>query len=75
MTAGAGVLRDADSLERTAKVLASVGAADDPELANLTVVGQVLVAAALAREETRGNHWRADFPVTRDEFRVRLVRS
>jgi L-aspartate oxidase len=75
MTVGAGVLRDADSLEQTAKVLATVGAAGDPELANLAVVGQVLVAAALAREESRGNHWRVDFPDTRDEFRVRLVRS
>jgi L-aspartate oxidase len=73
MTEGAGVLRDATSLERTAKVLAGVGTDDNRELANLVTVGQVLVAAALAREENRGNHWRADFPDTREELRVRLV--
>ena len=73
MTQGAGVLRDAGSLEHTAKVLASIGAAGDAELANLVTVGQVLVAAALARQESRGNHWRSDFPDTRDAFRVRLV--
>ena len=43
------------------------------ELANLVTVGSALVAAASAREESRGAHTRADFPETSDRFRVRLV--
>lgn len=37
------------------------------ELENLLDLGQVLVAAALAREESRGSHLRDDFPAPDDE--------
>ena len=74
MTEGAGVLRSAQSLDRTASVLAGLGAAAaDPELANLLVAGRALVLAAAAREETRGCHGRADFPELRPELAHRLV--
>jgi len=73
MTEGAGVLRDAASLERAAAVMGGMAGGADPELANLVTVAAAMVAAARAREESRGNHWRRDFPETRDEFRVRLV--
>jgi len=42
---------------------------DDPtgwELQNMLAVGQVMIRAAGAREESRGVHWRADFPETDD---------
>lgn len=68
MTAGAGVLRSAASLSRTAAVLADVAARDfaEPgpaawETTNLHTVSVALVAAATMREETRGCHWREDF--------------
>jgi len=76
MTAGAGVLRSAASLEATAGVLDSVSVGSGPDwaaLANLVTVGRALVAAALAREESRGNHTRTDHPATREELRCRLV--
>jgi len=72
MTEGAGVLRSAHSLEQTAKVLSLVPTGD-PEVRNLVTVGAALLTAALAREESRGNHTRSDFPETRDEFRLRMV--
>jgi L-aspartate oxidase len=72
MTRGAGVLRSADSLMETAKELAALPAYD-PEVRNLLTVAGALLTAALAREESRGNHTRADFPETRDEFRLRMV--
>jgi L-aspartate oxidase len=72
MTRGAGVLRSAGSLEQTAKELASVPAYD-PEVRNLLTVAAGLLSAAVAREESRGNHTRADFPETNDDFRVRMV--
>jgi L-aspartate oxidase len=77
MTTGAGVLRDAASLAETADVLDAVVVAEDSpawcEVANLATVGRALVASALAREESRGAHTRADFPDTSPTFRCRLV--
>ncbi len=84
MTAGAGVTRDADGLAAAAAALDQVGG-DDPapepatetrETTNQRLVGQALVAAATLREETRGGHWRADFPGSDDaRWRGRLVTS
>jgi L-aspartate oxidase len=34
----------------------------DPETANMLLAAQLIVAAALAREESRGGHYRTDFP-------------
>ncbi|MGH9285709.1 MAG: L-aspartate oxidase, partial [Acidimicrobiales bacterium] len=75
MTEGAGVLRSAESLGRTADVLAglSAGGDGDPELANLLTAGLALLASASAREESRGSHTRADFLETSPAFGHRLV--
>jgi L-aspartate oxidase len=72
MTDGAGVLRSAQSLAATAKTLAAAGemrqsaaafraGPDAWEATNLRTVAVALVAAAAARQETRGSHWREDF--------------
>ncbi|MEY2568664.1 MAG: L-aspartate oxidase [Actinomycetota bacterium] len=77
MTTGAGVLRDAASLAQTAAVLADARVEGKTpawqEVRNLTEVGLALVAAATAREESRGAHTRADHPSPSDAFRCRLV--
>ena len=65
MTAGAGVLRDAESLHGVLDVLPDRVPAHDPpgyELRNLLAVGWALASAALAREESRGTHTRLDHP-------------
>jgi L-aspartate oxidase len=80
MTAGAGVVRDADGLAATAATLAAQpddaaepGSSDAWETTNLHAVASVLTAAASARTETRGGHWRADHPQRDDErWRGRL---
>jgi L-aspartate oxidase len=41
------------------------------QLQNLLTVGRVMIRAALAREESRGVHWRADFPETDDQHWLR----
>ena len=80
MTRGAGVLRDVASLAATGEVVAAVAAATvdptDPtgwELRNLTSVAGAVLAAATAREESRGAHTRLDFPDTEAAFHLRLV--
>ncbi len=77
MADGAGVLRSADSLRRSARTLTALGmpraggntvtaGPDAWETTNLRTVATVLVAAAAMRHETRGSHWREDFPDTDD---------
>jgi L-aspartate oxidase len=78
----AGLFRDADGLGRAADRLAAwqptvqqavqaarpqerVAASED---ANLLELGSILVATALAREESRGAHYRSDFPQSRPEM-------
>ena len=70
MTAGAGVLRSAGSLAATDRILRGIGEQRGPltpawcELYNLVSCGRALLAAAAAREESRGAHTRSDFPGT-----------
>ena len=80
MTEGAGVLRSAASLAAAAKSLSSL--ADRPssqpspaawEATDLHAVATALVAAAQLREETRGAHWREDFPAASDAWLGHLV--
>ncbi len=75
MTARAGVLRSATGLDAAARVLrdlaerpAAALGVDAWEATNLVTVSAALVAAATAREETRGSHWREDHP-ERDDAR------
>lgn len=82
MTEGAGIVRDAARLEGAAKVLTELSASsfsgnpvETAELSNLVLLGESLLAAALAREESRGAHYRSDFPETSPEFAARLVFS
>jgi L-aspartate oxidase len=79
MTRGAGVLRSADSLAAAAGELSRLaGAEAHPrnaawEATNLLTVASALVASARTRRETRGCHWREDYPVAEDEWRGHLL--
>lgn len=81
MDSDAGVLRSRDSLAAAASSLAHLASAgggrpstEDWETTNLHQIATVLVEHARVREETRGSHWREDFPERDDErWRVRLV--
>ena len=82
MSADCGVVRDAQSLERARDTLADLSTLveDLParematyEVINLLRVSRMIVAGALAREESRGAHTRADFPDTDDAWLGRLV--
>jgi L-aspartate oxidase len=74
MTLGAGVVRDAPSLAAVELTAPSpADAVDTCELRNLATVGTALVAAAAARQESRGCHTRRDFPETSPAMAGRLV--
>ena len=79
MTEGAGVLRSAASLEGATKALAELRSVSERsgteawEATNAHLVSTALVAAAGLRRETRGCHWREDFPEADDAFRGHLV--
>jgi len=78
MTTGAGVVRDRDSLSEAQAVISSLGIGTTPtsaagaELVNLATVASAVLTAALAREESRGGHYRRDYPETEQEFQRRL---
>jgi len=74
MSRDVGVLRDAAGLAAAAKGVdelltrtAAVPGTEAWETTNLLTVATALVRAATTREETRGAHWRDDFPATDDE--------
>ena len=75
-----GIVRNGDDLERAAATLASwravlKGPTDRPtyELGNMVLVGSLMAEAALAREESRGAHYRSDFPKTSDSWLRHIV--
>lgn len=81
MTADAGVLRTAESLDRAVRYLGALEseAVAEPctqawETTNIAAVARVISSAAAARTETRGSHWRDDYPDQDDDhWRVRIA--
>ena len=67
MSRDASVVRDADGLQRLIETLSAAAAGAVAtraglEDAALTVAARAVAAAALAREESRGCHHRAEYP-------------
>jgi L-aspartate oxidase len=82
MSRGAGVLRSSDSLVSTSSDLTRIGdrtssvpCVEAWETTNLFQLAQAILKAALIRQETRGSHWRADFPETSDLWRKRIIQQ
>ncbi|WP_432833958.1 L-aspartate oxidase [Dactylosporangium sp. CA-092794] len=75
MSAHASVLRSAASLDEAMQALTKLSldraAANVAawEATNLLTVASALVSAAAPRQETRGCHWREDFPAASDVYR------
>ena len=64
MTEGAGVVRHEDGLHACLHEIAAIEASqpDCEALQNMTAAATLIAAAALARRESRGAHYRSDFP-------------
>ena len=73
-TKGAGAVRNSQGLQQTINDLAqlatkttNLASTQSWEATNLLTVSSFLSNAALQREESRGSHWRTDFPARNDE--------
>lgn len=66
MTRHVGLERDAGGLVTALATIAGVerAANGEPSLLNMTAAARLVAAAALARHESRGGHFRSDFPQT-----------
>ena len=81
MSRHVGVVRHSEGLAAAGAVIADLAATASPEVApsrrsweatNLLTVAAAVVAAAVARTESRGCHRRADWPETREVWRTHL---
>ena len=75
-----GIIRDKEGLTRAAGILAAwqhllPQPTDQPscELSNLVLTGRLLTEAALIREESRGAHFRSDFPESSPKWQCHIA--
>ena len=75
-----GIIRNKENLTEAADILATwqkrlPQPTDRPshELNNLVIVGRLATEAALLREESRGAHFRSDFPQTLPEWQHHII--
>jgi L-aspartate oxidase len=66
MTRYVGLERDAAGLREALRVIEQLERAGghEPSLLNMTVTAKMVTAGALARHESRGGHYRSDYPRT-----------
>jgi len=75
-----GIVRDGEGLRRAKAVLSAWASRhlatsdrESQELSDMLVCARLVTEAALVREESRGAHFRSDFPLQLEEWRRRLV--
>jgi L-aspartate oxidase len=71
MTRCVGLERDAEGLTRALATVAALerASAADPAILNMFAAAKLVTAAAFARQESRGAHFRTDFPQAGSEAR------
>jgi len=82
MSQGAGVMRSEKSLTDTLGILQqlSTHTTSHPniaawEVSNLYLLATAIVRSALERTESRGSHWRSDFPEVSSQWEKRIIQS
>ncbi len=75
-----GIIRNGEDLSQAADILTAWQRVLPPpldrascELANLVLTGRLMTEAALIREESRGAHYRSDFPRTSEHWQLHIV--
>ncbi len=72
----AGIVRNAEGLTRAREALEELETQVPPgawSLRNMLLTGRLIVNAAIQREESRGGHFREDFPQERESWRGRHI--
>ncbi len=72
-----GILRDRSSMKRALKEFEQIASSDKLSTSsrNFVTLAKLVATAALWREESRGGHFRNDFPEQRDEFQLHSVQK
>jgi len=80
MSEGAGVMRSDSSLRKTMHTLQELSklTSTEPrieawEASNLYLLATAIVKSALTRTESRGSHWRSDYPQNSDKWLSRVI--
>lgn len=73
MSQHVGVVRTGRGLEQALAILRGIGeeAGEDGLVANMALAAEIIAASALLRTESRGAHFRSDFPEPSAEFQHR----
>ncbi len=82
MSEGAGVMRSEESLTQTLTTITQLAShtSSEPrieawEASNLYLLASAIVRSALERKESRGSHWRSDYPNTDNAWQKRVIES
>jgi len=71
-----GILRDRDSLARALKEFEQIASSKlNTSSRNFVTLAALIATAAMWREESRGGHFRSDFPETRDDWLVHSIQQ
>ena len=71
-----GILRDRGSLRRALQELETISAGNlGASSRNFVTLAQLVARAAMWREESRGGHYRTDFPEQREEFHMHSIQQ
>jgi L-aspartate oxidase len=71
-----GIIRDRDGLQRALNEFDQIAAGRlSTSSRNFVTLARLIAAAALWREESRGGHYRSDFPQPRDAWRLHSIQS
>ena len=71
-----GILRDADSLNRALREFEQIEQSKlSASSRNFVTLAKLIATAALWREESRGGHYRTDYPEKAENWRVHSVQK
>jgi len=69
-----GIIRDREGLARALKEFDQIAAGNlSTSSRNFVTLARLVATAALWREESRGGHYRSDFPDQRDDYKVHSI--
>ncbi len=78
MSQEVGIIRNTDSLHKAIllfneSLITNTYSIENIQASNILLLAKLISASALRREESRGSHFRSDYPVTKSEFACRQI--